>query len=273
MTDAATQHPRLETALRAAERAGEELRRRLAERDFSVDHKADGSPVTTADLASEAVILETIRADWPGDAVLSEEAGEHAATDADGARWIIDPIDGTISFAHGVPLFGVLIGIEVATPDGPVIDAGVIAMPCLHEYVYAARGLGAWRRWNDDVLPARVSDTPRLDDAMVSWTDSRLFDRKGVSFMEAEMRRRIAMMRGWPDCYAHVLVATGRADATIEPSVSVWDVAPLPVIMDEAGGRFSDWRGAPDIRAGDAIISNGRLHDALLACAAQHPAK
>jgi histidinol phosphatase-like enzyme (inositol monophosphatase family) len=214
--------------------------------------KGDGSPVTPADRASEREIRRVIQKAYPGHAILGEEGG---STPGDPhVRWILDPIDGTKTFVHGVPLYAVLVAVEI---DGRP-SVGVIHLPALHETVAAASGLGC--RWNG--RPASVSPVERLSEATVLMTSVRGLEARGVRFERLSSATKL--QRGWGDAYGYALVATGRVDAMIDAAVQVWDVAPLLPILEEAGGRFTDWHGHRGIASGDAVGSNGRIHDPLL---------
>ncbi len=243
----------LEFAVNLATGAGE-ITLRYFQGRLDVETKADLSPVTMADREAEAFIRETIEARFPGDGIVGEEFGEVRPEAA--RRWIVDPIDGTFSFMHGVPLYGVLIGLERG--DEPVV--GVIHLPALGETVAAAGGEGChWRGGR-----ARVSATSAFGEALCLATT--LGPDAGPS--RTAVMGRIAALAGrartWGDCYGYALVATGRADAMIDPMTNVWDCAPLLPIIEEAGGRFSDWRGRRSIRGGDAVATNGALHEEVL---------
>ena len=218
-----------------------------------VDRKADRSVVTVADRDAEQLIRRRIAARYPDHGIVGEEFG---AEGADGApRWIIDPIDGTNTFVRGVPFYGVLIALELDRAP----QVGVCYFPALDEMVCAATGLGC--RWNG--RSARVSQVSVLRDAAVVYTDSRnVAARLGDRW--PALQRDTALQRGWGDCYGHCLVATGRADVMLDPRMNVWDCAALMPIVQEAGGRFSDWLGHPRADGGDAVSTNGRLHEAVL---------
>ncbi|MDT5122683.1 MAG: histidinol-phosphatase [Acidobacteriota bacterium] len=221
---------------------------------FTPERKADGSFVTRADREAEAFIRARLAESFPDDAVLGEEEGTREGTS--GRQWIIDPLDGTYSFVHGVPLYGVLIGLEIA--NEPCV--GVVNLPALNEIIYAARGTGCF--WND--ARARVSSTSRLEDALLLSTDFGSCERYGFKRAAETLQQRAAARRTWGDCYGHVLVATGRADVMLDPVMNVWDCAPLLPILEEAGGTFTDWRGQPTIHGGNAISTNGALFDEVL---------
>jgi histidinol-phosphatase len=171
-----------------------------------------------------------------------------------GRRWIVDPIDGTKSFIHGVPLYGVLIGVEV--DDEP--EVGVVHFPALNEMISAAKGLGC--TWNG--RPARVSDVSRLEDATVILTDSFRVYGRGEEI--DRILSKAKLVRGWGDCYGYALVATGRAEVMLDPIMSVWDCAALAPIMEEAGGTFTTWSGEATIWGEEAVGTNGVLFDTVM---------
>jgi len=231
----------LERAVAIAEEAAAVTLRYFRDSSLDVDRKGDGSVVTAADRATETLLRERIDAAWPADGVLGEEFGGKSSRN--GRRWILDPIDGTVSFSRGSPQYGVLLGLEV---DGEAV-LGVGCLPALGETVFAARGEGAW--WSRDnqasrvTTPARVSSIARLQDAMFLYTSARGFDRAGRLSVWETMRRETAYQRGWGDCLGHLLVATGRAELMIDPKLAIWDCAALLPILLEAGGGFFDFRG------------------------------
>lgn len=251
---------RVEVALRAALEAGRLIERHARARSYSVDTKGDGSPVTTADREAEECIVGIVRQTFAGDAILGEEFGEQAGNGR--FRWTIDPIDGTASFVHGVPLYGTLIGLEL---NGRCVG-GVIHMPGLHETVYGGEGGGAWHLTRDgERHAARVSRVDRAAEAMVCVTSLDYFTKQGRVEEFQRIARACRSMRGWSDCYSHLLVATGRADAVIEPSLHPWDIAASIAIIREAGGRTTSWSGEETAYSGDGVVSNGLVHDELLA--------
>jgi histidinol phosphatase-like enzyme (inositol monophosphatase family) len=217
----------------------------------SHDAKGDGSPVTVADREAEELIRSRIEARYPGHSVLGEEYGESNA----GARvrWILDPIDATRSFMRGVPLYGVLIGIEI---DG-ASAVGVSHFPPLAETVAAGRGLGC--TWNGD--PCRVSAVDRLEDAVVCTTDvERILSRPQGRGWRA-LQQSASFSRTWGDCYGHALVATGRIEAQVDPVMAPWDAGPFLTIVTEAGGQFTTLGGEATVHGGSGISSNGLLHE------------
>jgi histidinol-phosphatase len=219
----------------------------------ATEWKADQTPVTLADREAEGLIRGVIAGSFPDHAILGEEDGETYGPAP--VRWIIDPLDGTRTFVRGVPLFGTLIGIEVR--GEPVV--GVIYLPALDEMLAAARGLGC--TWNG--RPCRVSAATRLDDALAVVTDERFARARSGGW--DRVVARTAIQRTWADCYGYVLVATGRAEVSLDPTMNVWDCAALLPVVEEAGGRFTDWSGRRTIHGGDAVATNGLLHDETLA--------
>jgi histidinol phosphatase-like enzyme (inositol monophosphatase family) len=240
----------LDFAVAVACEAGEATLRWFRATDLAVERKADGTPVTAADRAAERLVRERIEARFPDDGVLGEEEPETSGRS--GRRWTVDPIDGTKAFTRGVPLYSTLLALD--DEHGPAV--GVIALPALGQTVYAARGLGCW----SDGRPARVSDTQAFDRAYLMsssythWDDEALLAVKHAGLH----------LRTWGDGYGYALVATGRADAMVDPEVAVYDVAAMPVIMAEAGGRFTDVAGRTGATHGSGVASNGRIHDGLL---------
>ena len=222
--------------------------------DIARERKRDGSTVTIADREAEQRLRQRIGERYPDDAVLGEEYG--ATTGRSGRRWIIDPIDGTFSYAHGVPLFGTLIGVEI---DGdPAI--GVIHMPALGETISAATTLGA----SLDGVRAKVSSVAALSDALVLCGDFLGARTRDKARATQAIAAHAGARRGWGDCYAYLLVASGRAEVALDHVMSIWDCAALLPIIEEAGGAFTDWRGRRTIDGGDAIATNGLLHEQIL---------
>lgn len=211
--------------------------------------KSDGSYVTIADREAEAYLRRQVAERFPDDGIVGEEEGESPGRS--GRRWIVDPIDGTFAFVHGVPFYGVLIGLEI---DGEA-TVGAINIPSLGEIVSAAKGTGCYLNGE----PARVSSTARLEDALLLATDFRACERYGFGEAGELLQRRAKTSRTWGDCYGYVLVATGRADVMLDPVMNLWDCAALLPIVEEAGGTFTDWRGARRVDGGNSIATNGLL--------------
>ena len=208
------------------------------------DYKGDETPVTIADREAERLIRERISTRYPDHAIIGEEYGQ---TGSDGAshRWFIDPIDGTRSFVRGVPLYAVLMGLEI---DGQ-IQVGVACYPAMGEILAAARGHGCW--WNG--RRAKVSEIASLKDGLVVHFDAAAFKEHGREAVWERIKTAAGYRAGWSDAYGYLLVATGRAELMLDPIMNSWDCAPFPVILEEAGGYFGDWQGNATIYAGEAI--------------------
>ncbi len=216
--------------------------------------KSDGSFVTVADREAEAYLRRTITGRYPDDSILGEEEGESKGRS--GRRWIVDPIDGTFSFVHGVPLYGVLIGLEI---EGEA-SVGVVNIPALDELVCAAKELGCF--FNDK--PSSVSSLATLEESLLLSTDFRACTKYGFGKANDELQHRAKANRTWGDCYGHLLVATGRAEVMLDPVMNLWDCAALLPIIEEAGGTFTNWHGERTITGGNAISTNGVLFDEVM---------
>ena len=223
------------------------------QRGVAVEVKTDDSPVTVADRDAEQIMRRAIAARYPAHDVVGEEFGE----DSHGSshRWILDPIDGTRSFIHGVPLYSSLVGLEI---DGEMA-VGAVYFPGLDEMVAAATGRGC--RWNG--RPCRVSSVSRLDQALMVYTDvgEIAAERPGAWDRLAAATR---LQRGFADAYGGCMVATGRADLAIDGIMQPWDCAALTPIVREAGGTFTDWSGTATISGGNGMSTNGPLLEQVL---------
>jgi histidinol phosphatase-like enzyme (inositol monophosphatase family) len=245
----------LDLAVQLLREAGDRTLRWFRSDDLEVVRKDDGTPVTAADRDAERFLRERLAEAFPGDGVLGEE--EPPTESTTGRRWILDPIDGTKSFTCGVPLYSNLLALE----DEHGIAVGVINLPALGETVWAGRGLGCWSERG----PARVNDHATVAGAFIM---SSSFMRWPAGIAQ-ELDERGAILRTWGDGYGYALVATGRAAAMVDPIVAPYDVGPMPVILAEAGGRFTDLSGVTTIDGASGLATNGHLHDLLLT--ALHP--
>ncbi|MCZ6596437.1 MAG: inositol monophosphatase family protein [Planctomycetota bacterium] len=255
---------RLDFAVDIARDAGALTLRYFRSPELEVETKPDGTCVTVADRQAERLLRECIEDSYPDDTILGEE--EETRDGTSGCTWILDPIDGTESFRRGVPLYGILIGLEA---DGEMV-LGVVNLPAAGELVCAARGLGArWHVGDGRPREARVSGVRRIEEAMICTTATKTYGKVGRPDLFTRLAGRARHDRGWSDCYGHVLVATGRADIAIDPLMNLWDSAALLPVVEGAGGRFTDLSGERTIRGGNAISTNGHLHDALLAAIAE----
>ncbi len=227
--------------------------------DLQVDTKPDLTPVSDADTAVESAIRSLLATARPSDAVLGEEAG----LIGDGSRrWVIDPIDGTKNFVRGVPVWATLIALQV---DGRV-DTGVVSAPALGRRWWAARGQGAYAGSSAAAgVRLSVSRVGQLADASLSYSSLSGWESQGRLPALLQLSRAVWRTRAYGDFWSHCLVAEGAVDASCEPEVNLWDLAALQVIVEEAGGQFTDLSGAATPDGGSVVCSNGLLHDAVLA--------
>ncbi len=227
---------------------------RFRDRELVVTTKPDLTPVTEADRSVERAIRDRIAIARPGHGVLGEEFGEEGA---DEWRWILDPIDGTKNYVRGIPIWATCIGLQ----HGDEMVVGVVSAPALGRRWWAARGKGAFA----DGKKIRVSAVADLADAQLSYDSVQGWEPHGLGEQFLGLARRCWRTRGLGDFWSHVLVAEGAVDVAAEPEVSVWDVAAIQVIVEEAGGRFTDLRGMARPDGGSAVSTNGLLHDEVLA--------
>ena len=214
------------------------------------DLKGDETPVTVADREAERQIRGRIEHQFPGHAIVGEEFGA-AETEGASHRWFIDPIDGTRAFVRGVPLYGVLIGLEI---EGEV-QVGVAHFPAMGEMVAAAKGQGCW--WNG--RKAQVSPIDRLEAGLLAHSNPASFARHGRAAAWERLQKTAGYCAGWSDAYGYLLVATGRAEVMLDPIMNVWDCGPFPVILQEGGGYFGDWQGNATIYANEAMATTAVL--------------
>jgi myo-inositol-1(or 4)-monophosphatase len=212
--------------------------------------KSDQTPVTIADRTAEGIIRSRIENRFPTHAILGEEFGASGRESAS-HRWIIDPIDGTKSFVRGVPLYGVLIGVEI---EGSV-EVGCVYLPALDIMLAAATGLGCWINGRR----ALVSTTTSLNQAYFSCTSVQNFYRTGRLGAWDRLQRKCYFQAGWGDAYGYVLAASGQIDCMLDPAMNIWDCAPFPPIFREAGGYFGDWQGNPTIYGNEGLATNPSL--------------
>ena len=257
----------LELARQLADAADAVTLDRFRAIDLTVETKPDDTPVTDADRATEAALREILSAARPNDAVLGEEQG---ATGRGAARrWIIDPIDGTKNYLRGVPVWGTLIALEdtgAGIPGDVVV--GMVSAPALGRRWWAARGQGAVASLRVGAVaeqrPITVSGVTRLEDASFAYSSISGWRERGSLDGFLELAGRVWRTRAFGDFWSHLLVAEGAVDVSAEPEVAHWDIAPLQVILEEAGGRFSDLSGRPRPDGGSILTSNGVLHDEAL---------
>ena len=229
-------------------------------RDLQIDTKPDRTFVTQADTAIERAIRARILAHYPDHGLVGEEYGTEAGDAA--TRWYIDPIDGTHNFIRGVPLFGTLLAAE---RDGE-LQAAVISAPALRERWWARRGGGAWARSADDPEPRRisVSRVTALADAQILYGSTNDLEASGLAPGFRSLLRDVWRERGFGDFWGYALLAEGAAEAMIEVDLNSWDAAAPTVLIEEAGGRVTDFTGRRSIDAGTFLATNGLLHDEIL---------
>jgi histidinol-phosphatase len=242
---------RLEAAIAAARAAGEVALRHFRT-DMAVERKADASPVTVADREAEARAVAVLHAAFPEYGVLGEEYGEQGAQ---ARRWIVDPIDGTRSFIRGIPFFATLIALE---EDGE-ITTGVIYAPALDDLLYAQKGQGAF----DRAGRLRVSSADSLRRSMLVFGGVSALRRRGYWPAYERLIDAAGRTRAYGDYFGYTFVARGQAEAMIDIDLKPWDLAAIKIVVEEAGGRFTDFSGQPTVFGGSAIASNGLVHDAI----------
>jgi histidinol-phosphatase len=221
--------------------------------DLVIETKPDRSPVTMADRDSEAAIIAAIRAHYPDHGILGEETGKHEMPSR--YRWIIDPIDGTRGFTRGGSFWGPLLALM----DGDRVIAGAMMLPALGDVYWAAKGRGAYKN-------GKRLQVSKLAD----WSESTLSvgELRGLLAKHdrplVELMRSAASVRCYGDLAGAAMVLEGRAEAWIEGGVQIWDLAPISILVEEAGGKFTDFSGNPSPATGNAIVTNGLFHDFLL---------
>ena len=223
---------------------------RYFQNGVQADFKADDTPVTIADKQAEELIRTRIERHFPQHAIIGEEFGKIRTENAT-HRWFIDPIDGTKSFVRGVPLYAVLIGLEI---EGK-IEVGVVYFPALDEMIYAASGSGCY--WNG--RQTHVMSTGSLNRSVICFTDPADFARYHRREAWERLKQASYYRAGWTDAYGHALVATGRVELMLDPIMSPWDCGPFPVILREAGGFFGDWAGNETIYGNEALSTSQKL--------------
>ncbi len=219
-------------------------------KDFEIISKADDSPVTIADRETEQIIRKEILKRYPDHGIIGEEYGR--TNEDSNIQWVLDPIDGTKSFIHGVPFYTTLIGIMI--DNEPII--GVINAPALDEICAAAIGHGATFNGN----PCHVRNTEKLADSTFLVTEIKRFQDNGLEPQFQELMAKTKLHRTWGDAYGHMMVAIGRADVMFDPILNIWDAAALLPVVKESGGVFSDMNGDETIHTGNGFSTNKALY-------------
>ena len=248
MLTSASMNPDLQLALALADRA-DEITMRYFRTELSIRTKADRTPVTEVDEAVERMIVDRLWQERPHDGILGEELGARGGTTR---RWIIDPIDATKNFIRGIPIFATLIALEG--------ELGVVSAPALGRRWWASRGDGAFCNG----APIHVSAVSDLGAAQIGYDDVLGFEKHDLAERFLALQRRCGRARGFGDFWTHMLVAEGAIEIAVEPEIAQWDVAAVQVIVDEAGGRFTNLAGEARADGGSAVSTNALLHDAVL---------
>jgi histidinol-phosphatase len=249
----------LQLALSIADQADDITRDRFLALDLKVADKPDLSPVSDADLAVEEKVRSTLAAERPEDAILGEEFGGDAIFE--GRQWVVDPIDGTKNFVRGVPIWATLISLLV---DGvPVV--GVISAPALNRRWWAAKGDGAWTSYDGgEPRSIAVSSVRELSSASLSFASLSGWQDRNIRDRFIDLTDAVWRVRGYGDFFSYCLLAEGTLDIATEPEVSLWDLAPLDILVREAGGRFTSLDGDAGPHGGSAVATNGFLQDEVL---------
>jgi histidinol-phosphatase len=246
--------PLVRIAIDAALAGGRAALKTFRDPTLASELKADGSPVSSGDRASEAAILSALRQARPADAIVTEESGAYAGDETH--RWYVDPVDGTRSYVRGVGSWATLVALAV---EG-IPAVGVIYAPALEQLAVAWTGGGAWLNGS----PIAVSPRRSIDEATLSIGSLDLLPKSPWGNRAFALMGRCFACRGFSDAIGHIEVARGHIEAMIDPRGKSWDFAPVAVLIREAGGMFTSLAGAPGFEEGDALVSNGRVHQAIL---------
>ena len=245
--------PDLQFAIELADAADAITMRHYQSSSLSVRTKSDKTPVSEADEAVERLLRERLAAERPNDGILGEEFG----TSGDAARrWVIDPIDGTKNYVRGIPVYATLIALVEDTQ--PVV--GVVSAPAMGRRWWASRGDGAFC----NSRPLHVSRIGEFAESHLAYDSITDHDRHGSTEAMLALIRKCSRARGFGDFWIHMMVAEGAIEIAVEPFVAPWDMAPIQIIVEEAGGRFTDLQGRATFEGGSGVSTNGLLHDAVL---------
>jgi histidinol phosphatase-like enzyme (inositol monophosphatase family) len=250
----------LEFAMDACTQAGK-ITLEYYQKSFEIETKSDQSPVTIADRKSEQKIRELIQKHFPSHAIIGEEFGGNKSDNP--YCWYIDPVDGTKAFAQGVPIYGVMLALEIQGD----FAIGVVNLPAINEIAGAARGEGCF--WNGS--PAHVSQKASLKTALFAHSGREYFVQAARLRAYQELEEATAWQRTWGDCYGHILVATGRAEMCVDPVLNPWDAGALIPIVEEAGGTFTDWNGNRSAYSSEGVSTNRVLLQDVLNITRKYP--
>jgi histidinol-phosphatase len=262
MPDPAPSRPRYDDDLRLAhviaDQVDAQTMARFKAQDLRVEAKPDTTPVTDADRSAEEIVRAQLARTRPRDSVLGEEFG---VTGHGARQWVIDPIDGTKNFVRGVPVWATLISLV----DGGEVVVGVVSAPALQRRWWAGRGSGAWTgRSLAAASRIEVSGVRSLGDASLSYASYSSWREAGLGEEFADLESRCWRSRAYGDFWSYMLVAEGAVDIACEPELELYDMAALVPIVEEAGGRFTSLTGVDGPFGGDAVATNGHLHDEVL---------
>jgi histidinol-phosphatase len=246
-------NPDLELALALADAADAITLRHFQSATLAVRTKVDMTPVSEADEAVERALREMLAAQRPDDAIVGEEYGTSGTSSR---RWVLDPIDATKNYVRGIPAYATLIGL--VDGDRPIV--GVVSAPAMSRRWWASRGEGAF--CNGRAI--RASRIAEISEAHIAYDSVTDFDQAGSTDAFLTLMRRCTRARGFGDFWIHMLVAEGAIEIAVEPAVAPWDMAAVQVIVEEAGGRFSDLQGRARFDGGSGLSTNGLLHDEVL---------
>lgn len=243
------------TAVQAAYEGGRSTLGYYATGRYQIENKPDDSPVTEADRTAEQIIIQIIRKHFPDHAILGEEFGEIEGKEP--YRWIIDPIDGTKSFIHHVPLYGTTIGVE--NRENGEVEVGVCYYPALDQMLMAQKGYGTWLNGRQ----VKVSDISDIRQAVLLLTDLNDLNRSRLDSFFQRIKTQVKFVRTWGDCFGHRLIASGQAEMMIDPWMKIWDIAPLIPIIREAGGIIFSPQGSEVLTSPSVISCNAALYPAI----------
>jgi histidinol-phosphatase len=230
--------------------------------DLKVETKPDLTPVSDADKAAEDLIRSVLSRARPRDAVMGEE---HGTTGHGPRRWVVDPIDGTKNYVRGVPVWASLIALLELGPEGEQPVVGMVSAPALGRRWWAAKGSGAYTgRSLARATRTQVSDVSRLSDASFSYSSLSGWEERGRLGAFLDLTRTCWRTRAYGDFWSYMLVAEGAVDIAAEPELSLWDMAAPCIVVTESGGRFTGLDGVPGVHSGNAVASNGLLHEDAL---------
>lgn len=237
---------------------------RFHAQDLVIETKPDSTPVTDADRAVEQKLREILANERPGDLIVGEEFGSPQDIKPGTRYWVIDPIDGTKNFLRGVPIWATLIGLVYRNENGvDEVVAGMVSSPALFRKWYAAKGFGAFTEVNEGpATQISVSGVKNLTDASISFSDLIGWGQRRGNYLD--FMEQVWRVRGIGDFWSHMLVAEGAVDIAAEPSLALWDMAAVAIVVTEAGGKFTDLENNPGPFGKSGVSTNGYLHETFL---------